>query len=95
MEKNNYSHKAEKVKIMNEVYEIANVEMDGIDHADSPDFCDAFIASAMIRKQNEEWREASEQELDAIMQDSSFVYDKVMEEIYWKKNQKTSKETLR
>jgi hypothetical protein len=82
MEKNNYSAKADRVKIIDEVYEIENIVIDGIDHSDAPDFCDAFIASAMIRKFDGAWRKASEEELDFIMQDADLLNEKVEEAIY-------------
>ena len=82
MEKNNYSAKADRVKIIDEVYEIENIVVDGIDHSDAPDFCDAFIASAMIRKFDGAWRKASEEELDFIMEDTDLLNEKVEEAIY-------------
>ena len=82
MEKNNYSAKADRVKIIDEVYEIENIVVDGIDHSDAPDFCDAFIASAMIRKFDGAWRKASEEELDFIMRDADLLNEKVEEAIY-------------
>ena len=82
MEKNNYGQKSDRVNIINEVYEIENIVMDGIDHSDAPDFCDAFIASAMIRKFDGAWRKASEEELDFIMQDADLLNEKVEEAIY-------------
>tara|TARA_B110000285_G_scaffold27502_1_gene27114 strand:- start:1 stop:249 length:249 start_codon:yes stop_codon:yes gene_type:complete len=82
MEKNNYGQKSDRVNIINEVYEIENIVIDGIDHSDAPDFCDAFIASAMIRKFDGAWRKASEEELDFIMQDADLLNEKVEEAIY-------------
>ena len=82
MEKNNYRAEADRVKIIDEVYEIENIVIDGIDHSDAPDFCDAFIASAMIRKFDGAWRKASEEELDFIMQDADLLNEKVEEAIY-------------
>ena len=82
MEKNSYSAKADRVKIIDEVYEIENIVIDGIDHSDAPDFCDAFIASAMIRKFDGAWRKASEEELDFIMEDTDLLNEKVEEAIY-------------
>ena len=82
MEKNNYGQKSDRVKIIDEVYEIENIVIDGIDHSDAPDFCDAFIASAMIRKFDGAWRKASEEELDFIMQDADLLNEKVEEAIY-------------
>ena len=56
---------------------ITNVMIDGIDHSDYPDYCDAFIESA-----DYDGKPMTEEQLDEINEDSDFVYDKVMEEIY-------------
>ena len=60
---------------------IDNVQVEGIDYSDYPDFCDAYIESAVI-KDNGEFRDATDQELDAINDDRDFVYSKVIEFIY-------------
>jgi hypothetical protein len=82
MEKNNYSAKADRVKIIDEVYEIENIVIDGIDTSDAPDFCDAFIASAMIRKFDGAWRKATDDEIDFIMEDTDLFCQKLEEAIY-------------
>jgi hypothetical protein len=82
MEKNSYSAKADRVKIIDEVYEIENIVIDGIDHSDAPDFCDAFISSAMIRKFDGAWRKATDDEIDFIMEDADLLNEKVEEAIY-------------
>ena len=82
MEKNNYSAKADRVKIIDEVYEIENIVIDGIDTSDAPDFCDAFISSAMIRKFDGAWRKATDDEIDFIMEDTDLLNEKVEEAIY-------------
>lgn len=56
---------------------ISDVEIDGIDTRDYPDFCDAFIASA-----NYGDREMTEEELDVLNDDRDFVYDKVQERLF-------------
>ncbi len=56
---------------------ITNVEVDGIDTADYPDFCDAFISSCEYKG-----RDATDEEIDAINEDGDFVYDCVQEELY-------------
>ena len=48
--------------------EIDNIEFDGIDYSDYPDFCDAFICSADI-----DGREMTDDELDEINNDREFV----------------------
>ena len=82
MEKNNYGQKSDRVNIINEVYEIENIVIDGIDHRDAPDFCDAFITSASIRKFDGEWRKATDDEIDEIMQDTDLFCQKLEEAIY-------------
>jgi hypothetical protein len=82
MEKNNYGQKSDRVNIINEVYEIENIVIDGIDTSDAPDFCDAFIASAMIRKFDGAWRKATDDEIDFIMEDTDLFCQKLEEAIY-------------
>jgi len=53
--------------------EVSEVEVDGIDTADYPDFCDAFISDFMYKG-----RKATDEELDAINEDGDFVYDCVL-----------------
>lgn len=56
---------------------IDDVEIDGIDHADAPEFCDAYISSASY-----EGRDMTEAELDTLNEDSDYVYEKVINWIY-------------
>ena len=49
---------------------IDNIEVDGIDTTDYPDFCDAFISSA-----DYDGKEMTEEQLDKLNQDSDFVYE--------------------
>lgn len=56
---------------------IGNIEFDGIDHRDYPDYCDAYITSATY-----DGREMTDEELDLINDDSSFVYDSLMSYLY-------------
>ena len=57
--------------------EVADIEVDGIDTADYPDFCDAFISSFTYKG-----RDATDEEVEAINEDGDFVYDCVQEELY-------------
>lgn len=57
--------------------QVSDVEIDGIDFADAPDFCDAFIISASI-----DGREATDAELDQINAERDFVYDCVLRRFY-------------
>ena len=54
--------------------QVEDVEIDGINPRDYPDFCDAFILEATYKG-----REMTDEELEALNEDSDFVYDKVME----------------
>ena len=56
---------------------ISNVEVEGIDYADYPDFCDAFIASA-----NYDGREMTEEELETLNDDRDFVYQSVESHLF-------------
>ena len=56
---------------------IDNVVVDGIDYADYPDFCDAYIASA-----DYDGREMTDEELDLLNDDSDFVYSAVENSLY-------------
>ncbi len=66
-----------KPKIVLDYSQIDDVEVDGIDTRDYPDFCDAYIASA-----NYKGRDMTEEELDVLNEDSSFVYDCVQDKLY-------------
>jgi hypothetical protein len=57
--------------------QIKDIEVDGIDHADYPDYVDAFISSCTI-----DGREATDAELDQLNEDSDFIYECVMDYLY-------------
>jgi hypothetical protein len=50
-----------------------NIEVEGIDMQDYPKFCDAYIAYA----EDSDGVALTEQELDAVNEDSTFVYEEV------------------
>ena len=52
---------------------ITNIEFDGIDYSDAPDFSDAHIVSAEY-----EGEELKEEQLDEFNDDSDFVYEALM-----------------
>lgn len=56
---------------------IDDVEIEGIDPRDAPDFCDAFISSASY-----DGRDMTEEELEELNQDTSFVYEAVLDWLY-------------
>lgn len=59
----------------------SDLVVEGIDTADYPDFCDAYIESASVLE-NGEWRDATEDELDEINEDSDLVYSCVENYLY-------------
>lgn len=56
---------------------ITDIEWDGIDHGDAPDYCDAFIVSAKI-----DGADLTEAELDELNEDSQLVYELLMKHLY-------------
>jgi hypothetical protein len=56
---------------------IIDIEVDGIDWADAPDFCDAYISSARWEDTGEE---LTEDELEALP--GEFIYEQVEKAIY-------------
>lgn len=56
---------------------IDNIELDGIDTSDYPDFCDAFISGA-----DYDGEPMTEEQLDEINEDSDFVYSCVENHLY-------------
>lgn len=56
--------------------EVSDIQVDGIDTRDYPDFCDAYIADASVLE-NGKWREATEQELDELSENRDLVYEEV------------------
>ena len=49
---------------------IHNIEVDGINYNDYPDFCDAYIASAYY-----DGKPMTDEQLDEINEDAAFVYE--------------------
>ena len=56
---------------------IEDVEVDGIDTSDYPDFCDAYIAAATYKG-----RDMTHEELDTLNEDGSYVHEKVLKQLY-------------
>ena len=56
---------------------IDNIEVDGIDTKDYPDFCDAFIAGA-----DYDGKEMTEEQLGELNEDSDFVYECVQNHLF-------------
>ncbi len=56
---------------------ISDVVVSGIDFEDYPDFCDAYIISAMYKG-----KPMTELELDELSQDGEFVNESVFKQLY-------------
>ena len=56
---------------------ITNIEFDGIDHKDHPDYCDAYIVSA-----DYDGEEMTNEQIEILNEDRDFVYDKLMDYLY-------------
>lgn len=56
---------------------IDNIEVDGVDTKDYPDFCDAYILSA-----DYDGKPMTEDQLNEINEDSDFVYDCILKFIF-------------
>lgn len=56
---------------------ISNIEIDGVNTRDYPDFVDAHISSADYAG-----RPMTDDELDALNDDTDFVHEKVMEWLF-------------
>ncbi len=65
------------IKLKLDYSKISDVEVDGIDTRDYPDFCDAFIASAFYDD-----REMTDEELDILNDDGDFVYEAIQTHLY-------------
>ena len=59
---------------------IDDVVVEGIDHSDAPDYCDAYIASAKYDDPTKGYRDLTELELDNL--DPSWVYQQVEDWIH-------------
>lgn len=56
---------------------VSNIEFDGIDHNDYPDYCDVYITNAEY-----DGREITEEELQELNEDTEFIYEKLIEQIF-------------
>jgi hypothetical protein len=54
-----------------------NIELEGIDTGDYPDFCDAFIAYA----EHEDGTPFTEAELDVLNMDTDLIHEQVFEQL--------------
>lgn len=56
---------------------ITNIEVDGIDTNDYPDFCDAYIVSA-----DYDGEAMSDEQIDILNEDSNFIHDCVYDQLF-------------
>ena len=56
---------------------VEDIEIEDIEGTDYPDFCDAYISNATING-----KEATEEQLDTLNDDSDFLYECVLDYIY-------------
>lgn len=56
---------------------IENVDLDGVNTNDYPDFCDAYVASATY-----DGRDMTDDELDEINENSEYIRELVMEKLF-------------
>jgi len=56
---------------------IDNLEFDGIDRRDCPDFCDAYITSA-----DYDGKEMTDEQLDVINEDADYIHEQLQEYLY-------------
>jgi hypothetical protein len=68
---------------MVDIQKVCDVEIDGIDHRDAPDYCDAYIAAAWLDEGDGKFRPLTDDELDWLNDTQrDFVYEQVNKWIY-------------
>lgn len=58
---------------------VVDIEVDGIDTRDAPDFCDAYISDAYWFDTDEP---LSEDELEELNEDTTLIYERVLQQLY-------------
>lgn len=56
---------------------ITDIEVEGIDSRDYPDFVDAYISYAYYNRE-----EMTDEQLEELNQDGEFVYEEVMKKLF-------------
>jgi hypothetical protein len=64
-------------KIELDYSKISDIEIENIDYSDYPDFCDAYISDATY-----DGEPMSNEQLEQLNYDTSFVYDQVIKRIF-------------
>lgn len=67
---------------MLDLEKIVDIEFDGINHSDYPDYCNAYISRAFIGYPSGGARELNEEELDWLNEQREFVYEKLWDWLY-------------
>ncbi len=63
---------------MIDTLQLTNIEVDGINKKDYPDFCDAYISRAFWKNGGE----LSEKDLDELNENGQFVHEQVWKWLY-------------
>lgn len=58
--------------------DFSSIELDGIDHNDYPDYCDAFICYAETKN----GQPLTDDQLDILNEDSDLVYNAVIDKVF-------------
>ena len=66
-----------KLKEVMDYKKIDNIEIDGIDTKDFPDFCDAYISSA-----DYDGVPMTDEQLDELNKDGDYVYGHIMDYLF-------------
>lgn len=56
---------------------LTDLELDGVDTRDYPDFCDAYITAGYL-----DGKELTEEQLDLLNEDQEFVYELVINQLF-------------
>lgn len=71
------------MKIELDVKRVVDVEIDGIDMRDYPDFCDAYISKASYKKEDGSFRDLDEDECQFLQEEhSEWFYDKITDKVF-------------
>ena len=67
-----------------DVNELEDLEFDGINHSDYPEYCDAYISKASIREEGKsESRDLTEEELEWVMdQHPNWFYNQLIDSLH-------------
>lgn len=56
-----------------------DIEIEGVDMSDAPDFCDAFVVRAIIN--DGVWRDATDEELDEMNEDGDLIQELIINQL--------------